>query len=292
MDVIPPRENTSLPQIKNLMTSSPPEHVGCLVKNSLALSTADGCKVELYDLIVQPDKKLLSDWARHFRQNYCNDADIDVLRNGTGFSRAEYLTKLIFPDEHVAPGPSIRAGDFAELLISDLVEFQLGYWVPREKYAEKASRNESVKGVDILGFLQVTRTSSCPDDALLAFEVKAQLSDTTYGGRLQTAVDDSSKDFVRQGTSLNATKQRLLRAGRKEDADIVARFQNMADRPYQYRSGAAAVLTDAAYDEAEIQASTDASGHLNRHNLELVVVRGSSLMKLAHTIYKTCADEA
>jgi hypothetical protein len=199
---------------------------------------------------------------------------------------------LIFPDKSVAPGPGIRAGDFAELLVSDYVEYVLGYWVPRGKYAEKSSRDESVKGVDILGFRVITPPVSDPTDTLLAFEVKAQLSDAKYTGCLQAAIDDSSKDFMRRAMTLNATKRRLIKAGEKERAGIVKRFQNLSDHPYVYRSGAAAILSDSAYDETLLQTLTNVSKHQNVGNLELIVIRGKDLMKLVHVLYEQAANEA
>jgi len=255
------------------------------------LQTADKSDIDVWELQT-PTATDLSKWAASFRQNYCADADIDLLRRGTGLSRAEYLTQLVFPDKSVAPGPSIRSGDFAELLISDYVEHVLGYWVPRSKYADKSSRDESVKGADILGFLPKRVIRPAPTDTLLAFEVKAQLVSGTYAKRLQTAVDDSSKDYLRRATTLNATKRRLLRNGEIDSARVVERFQNLADRPYIYRSGAAAVLSDMAYDESAIQTATSVANHQNVDRLELIIVRGKDLMSLVHALYEKAAHEA
>ena len=186
-----------------------PPHLSGLTKCEATLTTSDGRHIDIWEL-VSTDSDYLSAWASNFRQHYCSDSEIDDLRAGTGLSRAEYLTQLVFPDKSVAPGPGIRAGDFAELLVSDYVEYLLGYWVPRGKYADKSSRNESVKGVDILGFRLTSPPAPSPTDTLLAFEVKAQLSGDKYTGRLQTAIDDSSKDYLRRAMTLNATKRRLL----------------------------------------------------------------------------------
>jgi hypothetical protein len=234
----------------------------------------------------------LSEWASAFRQHYCSDAEIDALRAGTGLTRSEYLTQLVFPDKSAAPGPGIRAGDFAELLLSDYVEHLLGYWVPRGKYADKASRDESAKGVDIVGFRVMDPSASTPADTLLAFEVKAQLSGTKYKGRLQVAIEDSSKDYLRRALTLNATKRRLRQAGEDSKALLVQRFQNPSDHPYVFRSGAAAVLSDGAYDESLLQSATKIADHQNAANLELIVVRGKELMKLVHAIYERAAHEA
>ena len=267
-------------------------HLVGLTKCAKPLATSDGCKIDVWELSVSPTASYLSAWASNFRQHYCSDAEIDALKAGTGLSRAEYLTQLIFPDKSVAPGPGIRAGDFAELLVSDYVEHLLGYWVPRGKYAEKSSRDESVKGVDILGFRLATPPSPAPTDTLLAFEVKAQFSGGKYTGRLQTAIDDSSKDYLRRAMTLNATKRRLRHAGQHERALVVQRFQNLSDHPYVYRSGAAAVLSDSAYDEALLQKLTKVGGHQNVKNLELIVIRGRDLMKLVHALYELAANEA
>jgi hypothetical protein len=266
-------------------------HLSCLSKTGRALRTADGHSVDVWELTVPADEALLSSWAKAFRQHYCLDAEIDALREGTGLSRAQYLTQLVFPDESRAPGPAIRSGDFAELLIADYVEHLLGYSVPRSKYADKGSRDESVKGVDILGFKIASISSATPADSLLAFEAKAQLTGNTYNGRLQAAIDASSMDSVRLGITLNATKRRLLHAGDRVQALVVQRFQNPTDNPYVYLSGAAAVLSDTAYDEASLQLST-AVEHINQQRLRLIVVRGSDLMSVVHAIYKKAADEA
>jgi Cap4 SAVED domain len=269
-----------------------PAHLSGLSKCAETLSTSDGCCIDVWELTVPPTAGYLSEWASKFRQHYCSDAEIDALRAGTGLTRREYLTQLVFPDKSAAPGPGIRAGDFAELLISDYVEHLLGYWVPRGKYAEKASRDESVKGVDILGFRLTNPSVTTPTDTLLTFEVKAQFSGGKYNGRLQTAVDDSSKDYLRRAMTLNATKRRLRQAGEHDKALLVQRFQNLSDHPYIYRSGAAAVLSDTAYDETLLQSATKIAAHQNAANLELIVVRGKELMKLVHALYARAAHEA
>lgn len=288
--------NSAAAKAKPTPTQKPgaknPLHMACLRKLVKTLTTSDGFPIEVWKLRVPKNAHCLSNWAAAFREQYCSDSEIDKLRAGTGLSRAQYLTQLVFPDKLVAPGPGIRSGDFAELLVSDYVEYILGYWVPRGKYADKASRDESTKGVDILGFRVANQSTPAPVDTLLAFEVKAQLTGRHYKGRLQEAVDDSSKDYIRRAITLNATKRRLLRAGQTQHALLVQRFQNLADCPYIYRSGAAAVLSDAAYDRAAVKSSTKATGHQNAGNLQLIVIGGKDLMSLVHALYRRAADEA
>ena len=117
-----------------------------------SINTGEGRLIETWVLNHQQKPAILSAWAKHFREHYCPDAVIDALRDGTGLSRKEYLEQIVFPDRGVAPGPSIRSGDFGELLVADYLEFSMGYWVPRARMENKAVRNESVKGCDVLAF--------------------------------------------------------------------------------------------------------------------------------------------
>lgn len=268
-----------------------PTYLKYLKKTGRSLKSADGKSIEIWELLVPEADPCLSGWATRFRQHYCLDAEIDELRDGTGLSRSEYLLQLVFPDKTKPPGPGVRSGDFAELLVADYVEYQLGFWVPRGKYAEKASRDESVKGVDILGFKLVEPGKESPADMLLTFEVKAQLGGGKYQDRLQSAVDDSSKDYLRSAYTLNATKRRLHNVGDQKSALVVRRFQNIADRPYVFTSGAAAVLSDESYDEVALQA-TKTADHRNAASLDLIVVRGGQLMALVHAMYERAANEA
>jgi hypothetical protein len=267
------------------------KHVSWLVNTGKTISAACGAKVEIWELRHTKDKAILSAWAKHFRNHYCFDSDVDALRDGTGHSRADYLKKLKFPDKTIAPGPSIRSGDLAEVLVADYVEYILKFWVPRTRYAEKAVRNESTKGSDILGFKILDPKKHSKEDVLAMFESKAQLSTVPRTSRLQDAVNDSAKDHIRKAESLNAAKQRLLNLGDTEGVSRVARFQNLADRPYKELYGAAVVLSTAAYCQ-KTEMKADTSAHPFRKHLSLLLIHGKDLMKLVHDLYERAANEA
>ncbi|MCX8519320.1 MAG: SAVED domain-containing protein [Methylophilaceae bacterium] len=278
-------------KIKSVPSGQSPAYLQYLQKVK-ELSLSCGAKCEVLELAVLANAPCIKEWATQFRQNYCLDADIDSLRHGTGKTRAEYLLELVFPDAKIAPGPSIRAGDFAELLIADYIEFVLKYSVPRDKYAMKAIRNESVKGVDIVGFKRVAPDDNKPEDEMLTFEVKAHLSNSqdSVKGALQNAVDHSSKDYIRDAETLAAMKRRMRQAQAHDSASLVERFQNPVDKPYVRLFGAAAVLSKQAYDCNTIR-KTSTTGHINPAQLMLIVVKGHDLMTLAHTLYQQAANE-
>jgi hypothetical protein len=216
---------------------------------------------------------------------------LPALVDGTGLSNKDYLLTIKFPDPKTPPGPSIRAGDFAEILIADFVEFLLGYWCPRElRYDQKWSRDESTKGCDVIGFKFAKRQPGHADDELFIFESKAAFTGKPKN-RLQDAVNDSIKDRFREALSLNAIKQRFLERKDSGSASAIARFQNIVDRPFKRMNGAAAVLDYSTFDSAML-GKTDTANHHNGQNLRLLVVRGLSLMKLVQGLYERAANEA
>lgn len=273
------------------MSTSTPSHLKWLVDTGKRLKTVDGKPVRVMELRHAKDDSILSAWAKHFRNQYCRDDQIDDLCKGTKLSRAEYLRSIKFPDESAAPGPSIRAGDFGEVLAADYLEFALAYWLPRTRYDNKTVRNESTKGTDIIGFKIVALDRDDPKDALALFEAKAQFTGDTPTGRLQAAVDGSAKDEIRKAESLNAIKQRFLDHGRSTEVQTIERFQNPEDRPYSEEYGAVALLSSSVFGKKDVGA-TNTAAHPHAGKLTLIVIHGPDLMALVHELYRRAADEA
>jgi hypothetical protein len=269
-----------------------PDHIKRLIDTENRLITADGKTVEVWEFHHQPDEKVLSAWAKHFRNHYCLDGQIDELIDSTEFhTRSEYLNKIKFPDEKNAPGPSIRSGDFGEILVADFLEYVLGFWVPRTRYIDKTVRNESTKGCDIIGFRFAEEGKISQNDALAIFEAKAQFSGQKPLPRLQDAVDGSQKDLNRRAESLNAMRQRFLDTNDRESATKVKRFQSPQDNPYTELYGAAALFSTNLFDITCIKA-TKAKVHDKQERLRLVIIHGDAMMELVHKLYQRAADEA
>jgi len=271
-------------------------HLAWLNETDEVLSTSDGKKVEVWEFTCdESGTETWRTWAKHFREHYCLDTMIDLLKAGTPYesSRADYLTSLVFPDAKETPGPSIRSGDFAEILISDLLEHHYTCWVPRTRYKAKAIRNESTKGTDVIG-IQLFKSdgTASPKDSLITFEVKAQLSGSKPNPRLQDAVNDSMKDEKRKAETLNAIKQRLAEENRMYDVLKIQRFQDALKNPYIEKTGAAALFCNSIYNADDISKTTSCSTHPNANQLILIVVRADTFMKLVHHLYERAANEA
>lgn len=272
-----------------------PLHISFLKKSSNILKTLDEKEVEIWELYHKNDNAILSDWAKHFREHYCKDNEIDYLRSGTGKSRKDYLNMIKFPDEKQKPGPSIRAGDFGEILVADLLEFIFNFEVLSRttRYSNKINRNESPKGSDIIGFRFIDKLNVDPRDELAVFEAKAKFTGSIKGAenRLQKAIEDSAKDKFRISESLNAMKQRFFDKKMTNEIEKIQRFQSEADNPYRTINGAVALVSNHNYSDS-IATNADTDKHPLKHNLRLIIIKGKDMMDLVHELYRRAADEA
>lgn len=259
-----------------------PQYLDWLIQEK-SLVTSEGKQIVIYELVIQDDESVLNSWAKHLREHYCSDLEIDLLRAGFGLEREEYLKKIKFPDASIRPGPSVRSGDFTEILIADYVQYMLDYIVPRTRYDRKVNRNSSTMGSDLIGYKCGEKISS--SDKLIVFEVKATASEIPPASkpRLQKAVDDSDKDIVRLAETLNAIVQRLIDRNDLEEARRVQRFQNASDTPYQKLFAAAAVHSNASYSENLLK--TVSTVHHTDPNLKLLVIHCDKLMDFIHKMY-------
>ena len=279
------------------------KHLDWLVDTGKTLTTQNGIPIKVFELQHTEDEVILSRWAKHFRNHYCLDEDIDMLREGTGKSRSGYLNDLVFPDRGTRAGPATRAGDFGEILVSDYVEYILRYWVPRTRFSERQNRSNPTQGVDVLGLKMLDPHNQSRDDELLIYEVKGKLTSNARDEsqkRLEIAIKDSAKDFnIRKAESLNALKRYYHVRHERDKINIIQRFQNPIDNPYKELSGASAIILTGSVNDADISnISTFVCGeesnenHPNQANLQLIIISGDNLMDLVHHLYERGADEA
>ncbi|MEQ3644973.1 virulence associated protein [Alteromonas sp.] len=266
------------------------EHIQWLHDTGEVIAISTGENVPVYEFAYDlANEEVMSHWARHFRNHYCADDAIEILKP-EGMTKTQYFLNLKFPHKTKSPGPSIRAGDFAEILVADYLAFLHNYYVPRTRYDRKIIGNESSKGSDVLGFKQNNPSPSSRDE-LIIYEVKARLSENSATNTLQTAIDDSSKDEIRLAESLNGAKQRLYDQRDGAGMAVVSRFQKNVDQPYKKIFGAAAVLTDSSCCVGAL-AEASSQEHSSRAQLEMIVIRGPELMSLVHSLYQRAANEA
>lgn len=246
--------------------------------------TSEGKQISVYELVAEDDEVILNEWAKHLREHYCSDSEIDDLRKGLGLSRSEYLLNIKFPDKKGTPGPSIRSGDFTEILVADYVQYLLDYIVPRTRYDRKINRNSSPMGSDLVGYKCGEKVSET--DELIVFEVKSSASEKapSQPTKLQKAINDSNKDVVRLAETLNAIYQRLKDRSDNKTAKQIQRFQNSTDNPYKTIYSAAAVYSNKSYSVDHLKDISTAD-HCDP-DVKLLVIHSDKLMAFIHDMYE------
>lgn len=244
--------------------------------------TNDGKPVDIFKLHLIEDESILYEWAKHFKNIYCSDEEIEMLIDGTGMSTEEYLLNIKFPDKSAPPGPSTRSGDFSEILVADYIEYVLEYYVPRTRYDRKINRNSSPMGSDLIALKFDDNNSK--NDEMLVVEVKAQANNGTPKNRLLDAIKDARKDTKRIAESLNAARQRLFDKGDFDAAEKVGRFQNKTDRPYKFKHGAASVHSEPTFSEEIIKTISISENGFSE--IFLLIIFSKDLMQKIHNIYE------
>jgi hypothetical protein len=74
--------------------------------------TADGKPVKIIDFLHQDDEAILKLWAKHFREHYIPDTEIDGARTPMRLSRSDYLKDIKFPSK-----PHVRSGEHVGIII-------------------------------------------------------------------------------------------------------------------------------------------------------------------------------
>ena len=255
-------------------------------KGCITISTGEA--VEIFVLEKIKDPAAIKEWANHFRNNYCADELLDQLRKPNNLSRKDFLLQYKFPDKSLGFGPATRTGDFAELLVSDYLEFTFGYYVPKDRYNCKFNRSNSSQGTDVIG-LKMLGDSHSPNDEMVVFEVKGKSQKNTRDNRLQDAIDDSYKDYIRKGETLNAVNQRAIERNDVKVSKLVSRFLNEVDTPYKMKYGAAAVYDEDAYSE-EINKNSVSKMGTSVSITWMIVIRRVDLKDLIAKIYEEAAN--
>lgn len=259
-----------------------PPHCLWFEDTDTTLHTSDGKEVRVISFKHQQDEAVLKEWALHFRRHYVSDKDLEEDSVLMGMSKNDYLRKIKFPST-VVPGPSVRSGDFSEILVADYIQFLMNYYVPRTRYDGKTNPNTSTHGTDILGFKLLSNDKSISDE-LITCEVKGSLVSKNVDV-FQNTIEASKKDFdARLPMSLNATMKRLKQRGESESLKTVSRFNNKVANPYTHITGAVIVCSDGCWADEIISKAT--TTHPNENTFFLAIT-GVELMGLTNKLYET-----
>ena len=255
------------------------------------LKTSTGKYIDVYKLDNENlSENVLNEWALGLRSNYVEEELIESYMQGTGLTKKEYLERNIFPSSNNSIGAATMSGEFGEILLYDLINYNWKYYVTRTRYLDKINPNMPLSGTDVIGYMIDDIKHPNINDNLLVAEVKTRSSIkgnkmSSEDNPIKSAILDSNKDRIRVGESLNAEKRRLITRHRYEDAKIVERCQNKTDNPFKLNFFAVAVMDSYLYSEELVLNVTNNMENEIR-NKNILIIHSVELKNFLNDLYK------
>ena len=250
--------------------------------------TDEGKEIEVFNLDIQDEPEIFEEWAKQFRRNYCSDDELKEMIVKMHISSREYLKNFKLPSDRRI-GLSTMSGDFGEILVSDYLQYIEEYTVPRTRYDNKVNKDTSTQGSDVLGYKKDSLNAA--NDEVVVIEVKSSSSNSSSSkakSKLQEAVDHSDKDFERLSSSIVASYLRLKKSN-IEQANVVERFLNKTDNPFNVIYGAVAVHSNQSYD-VDVIKTVASKKHRDYQKLRLLVIHSDELMKFIRELYLKASE--
>ncbi|WP_367007349.1 Hachiman antiphage defense system protein HamA [Streptococcus sp. ZY19097] len=250
--------------------------------------TDEGKQIEVFHLDIKDEPEIFEEWAKQFRRNYCSDDELNEMILAMNTSSKEYLKNFKLPSDS-GIGLSTMSGDFGEILVSDYLQYIEEYVVPRTRYDSKVNKDTSTQGSDVLGYKQDSLNAA--NDEIVVIEVKSSASNSSSSeakNKLQEAINHSDKDFERFSTSIVASYLRLKKSN-IDQANIVERFLNITDNPFNVIYGAVAVHSNQSYD-IDVIKTVVSKNHRDYQKLRLLVIHSNELMKFIRELYSKASE--
>lgn len=240
-----------------------------------------GTVTKCYRIEPNIDDASLDEWATHIRRHYRRDKELQEALKGYTADLSSYLADFVIPD-----APEIRSGDFAEIVICDLLEFMENYAVSRYKHLDRADKNCSEHGSDVIAYRVTDSQHPRSSDELLVVEVKSRASTTNLKQAIMDAGADSMRDKARLAMTLDYHRCRSERYGDSTNADAMARFLNRGEYPCReiYAIGAIAGLKNAGRHLGGAESKTLGLSE----DMPVYIVHKPKLMEMIHDLYRRC----
>ena len=244
-----------------------------------SIHTDEGKEIKVFHLNIQDNPEIFEEWAKQFRRNYCSDDMLQHMKSAMGRSASEYLLENKLPSKS-----STKSGDFGEILASDYLQYFKNYFVPRTRFNSRINKDMPTPGTDALGY---SFDPHNPDKAeVIVIEVKSSASekcDEKAKKKLQEAIDNSQKDFIRFSTSIVASYEKLHSLN-QDEAEILYRFLNLTDKPFKVTYGAIAVHSNDSYD-LEVIKKVTTKEHRDSEKIQMIVIHSEKLMDFINKLY-------
>ena len=239
-----------------------------------------GVDTVCYRLDYELNESALDEWAIHLRRHYIRDDELAVESGGIGRSPSEYLKEFIIPTEK-----RMRTADFAEILVSDMLQFMEGFESPRYKHHGRSASNASERGVDVIAYPAFDPKNPSANDELILVEVKSGAG-STLREVLKRVGADCGKDEARLAMTLNYIRQRSMRAKDERTANEMSRFLSKGDHTYKSTFAGAATIGIRSLSN-RLEPLTAEEFGIQGYD-KLFIIHAGDLMDLIERIYDRC----
>lgn len=279
-----------------------PEYLRWLIKED-AILNENIKKVACYKIDYNPDDEVLNNWAKHIRDHYISEEELNNDSIELKIAKSDYLKKFIIPNCFEPLGSTAQSNTLSEIIFSDLLQFIYNFQVPRYRQYCMSGKTVSEHGTDIIAY-KIIKSNNEPDlnDVLVACEVKAVLSKADVSVVSSSLIDINKDMNHRCAISLNYARRKLNLLGKTKEADDILRFQKQTNDGFECKNiFIAASMT--SIDELD-DLKTDEFGTsvkvINIDNDDLIslvsgksvfFIHGKKLLSLAHDLYERCTRD-
>lgn len=271
----------SLINCSNIRDLPEPDFIKWLVEEKDVLIA--GVSTRCFRLEGNIDEKALQRWALHVRRHYIRDDELSDYVSYYGISPEEHLRDRCVPDI-----PQIMSGDFAEIMISDLLQFVEGYEVPRYKQHGRTDKNSSEHGSDVIAYKVADPEKPNTTDELLAIEVKSRSASADLTGAISEASKDSKKDRSRVAMTLSYYSMRSFKSEDWQTSAELRRFLKASEHPF---TESFAIGVVAGVENVKFQLDgKNAFDFLIHQNDRVFIIHKDHLMDLIREVYSRCVQ--
>ena len=226
---------------------------------------------------------ITSDMSDVLTECYIDAQKLEQLAEMNELSLSEQLAEIL-PDTN-----KMKSGDFGEIFSRQFLQEHEGGTFPVYRWRNRSSRNDTVRGTDLIGYLNVGDEPH-KDDCLILCEAKSRTRSVKKKVVLD-AFNGVKKDYAsRMANSIVFCQARLLADGDEESAKKLARFRNPHKNPYKKKLVASVVHRTSSWRDEFIDELPPEHGL--SADLKVIIFNIDDLHEVIDVVYSTAIAEA
>ena len=224
-------------------------------------------------------QRILDPHSRVLVRCYIDPAQLHAMAESDGVAASQLFANHLLPEK-----PSMRSGDSGEILArSALAEHNDRPRFPVFRWRNRSTRDDTVRGPDLLGYTYLDPDDPSDDDVLVICEVKTRAS-SVNDDIVREAYDDATKHYISDlKNALFFARRALHEQGDLEEEVRLARFSHPHDLPYKRRLVPCVVHNEQTWKDDFLDTLPDE--HRLLDDVEVVVICVDNLAKWIDAVF-------